>query len=49
MLTQKMLNELVAILDREAGIQHSPNGKSQETIVKIIKKYEELKRMRAGM
>ena len=43
MLTQKMLNELIAILDRKV------EGKSQETVVEIIKKYEELKRMRGGM
>ena len=48
MLTQKMLNELVAVLNREAGMQHFANGKATETVVKIIKRYEELKRKRGG-
>ena len=43
MLTEKMLNELTAILSRET------EEKPHETIVKIIRKYEELKRKRAGM
>jgi len=44
MLTEKMLNELVAVLDRETGYKNST-----DTVVKIVRKYEELKRKRAGM
>jgi hypothetical protein len=43
MLTEKMLNELTAILNRKT------EKKPHETIIEIIRKYEELKRKRAGM